>query len=104
MLIATILFAIILITQGIVIFYLLRLVSTLKETDSNNQKRFQAAMDKVVALDKQPPAVQSSPNEATEDEEDSNLMDENAPWEIPEDVKITVEGGDTLVPPGFEAI
>ena len=103
MLIATILFAIILITQGIVIFYLLSLVSTLKETDSNNQKRFQAAMDKVVALDKQPP-VQSSPNEAIEDEEDSNLMDENAPWEIPEDVKITVEGGDTLVPPGFEAI
>jgi len=103
MLIPSILFSLILATQLAILFYILRLGKKIKATEKNNQLRFQKSMDRVVALDTKPKPVQS-PNQALEQEEESTLLDENVPWEIPSDVKITVEGGDTLVPPGFEAI
>jgi hypothetical protein len=100
MTIPAILFAIILAVQFVILYFVLSLVKQVRVADNNNKMRFQKALDRLVAIDK--PKVVQSPNEAIEEKEEPALLDENAPWEIPKDVKITVEGGDTLVPPGFE--
>ena len=48
------------------------------------------------------PTETPAPNEATNIEEDVVPLDEQHPWSIPKDVKLEVEGGDTLAPPGYE--
>jgi hypothetical protein len=48
------------------------------------------------------PNLTPAPNEATIIEDESVPLDEQHPWSIPKDVKVEVEGGDTLAPPGFE--
>ena len=50
------------------------------------------------------PNPQSSPepNEAAQQEEEVVPLDEQSPWHIPRDVKIEVEGGDSLAPLEYE--
>jgi hypothetical protein len=43
-----------------------------------------------------------SPNQATKAEEVEVPLDEQSPWQIPNDVKVEIEGGDTLSPLGYE--
>ena len=101
MLIASILLGIVFIVQIATLAIIIYLVKQIKTTESQNQKRFQRAMDKVVALEP-PPSISNQPNEATEVKDDGQILDENVPWNIPDDVKITVEGGDSHTPPGYE--
>ena len=103
MLIASILSALSLLTNLIVLFLIYSLVKRIKESEIKAQKRHQAAMDKIVGLVPIVPKANPAPNEAATEPEPEQVLDENVPWDIPDDVKITVEGGDTLVPPGFEA-
>ena len=100
MTIATIQFLVILTGQIVTLYFIMRLVERIDATEKRNQIRFQKYMDNIVALT--PTIVKPAPNEAVEVKDDGNILDENVPWNIPKDVKITVEGGDTLAPPEFE--
>ena len=42
-----------------------------------------------------------TPNEVAKAPEENVAFEEDNPWTIPPDVKIEVEGGDTLIPPGY---
>ena len=101
MTIASIFIGLIFIVQIMTLASVLYLVRHIKSSESSSQKRFQRAMDKVVALEPST-SISTEPNEASEKKDDGEMLDENVPWDIPDDVKITVEGGDSHTPPGYE--
>jgi len=49
-----------------------------------------------------PPVAAPSPNEATQEDVEEVPLSEQSPWEIPNNIKIEVEGGDTFAPYGYE--
>lgn len=54
------------------------------------------------ALVTNPIQAPPSPNEATKEEEDVIPLDEQTPWQIPQDVKIEIEGDYSNVPFEYE--
>ena len=96
--IATILLDIIpLINLFILVFILFQIVK-FQKMETNKSKEI---VQNVVPLE-QADAVVSSPNEASKKVKNTQILDENVPWDIPKDVKLAVEGGDTNTPPDFE--
>jgi len=65
------------------------------------KEQYKEALNRIGALEivkASPP----SPNEATKKPAKQQILDENVLWNIPKDVKIAVEGGDSNIPPDFE--
>ena len=50
------------------------------------------------------PKVIVSPNKIDEDSSNEIEFNEERPFTIPPDVKVEVEGGDTVTPPGYEEV
>ena len=79
-------------------------------TNKNNKqqisgiKSFMEQMDQRMtkALVINPVQSAPSPNEATQEDDEVIPLDEQTPWQIPQDVKVEVEGDTSNVPFGFE--
>lgn len=50
----------------------------------------------------QPTSPEQSPNEVTEVDPDIIELSEDRPLDLPSDLKIEIEGGDTHIPPNFQ--
>jgi hypothetical protein len=102
MTIPSFLIALIALAQLVIVGGILYLVTFIQRKTELQQQLYQRVMDKIVGLEPTGDIVTKQPNEATQEQNDFTPLDENVPWDIPGDVKIKVEGGDTLVPPGYE--
>lgn len=46
----------------------------------------------------------STPNNIAEQGDVQIIFDENNPLDLPKDIKVEIEGGDAVTPPGFEQV
>jgi hypothetical protein len=58
--------------------------------------------DEVKKSVQNPVSASPSPNEATQEEEQIVSLDEQTPWQIPRDIKVEVEGSESVAPLGYE--
>ena len=66
------------------------------------KSQYRDAVDRISHIEIGNPPVKPSANQATKSEAEIVPLDEQNPWQIPNDVKVEIEGGDTIAPLGYE--
>lgn len=71
-------------------------VSFYSKIQKQNTEKLISLLDKTFI-----PTVESSPNEASKEDVDEIEFSEITPFDIPKELKLEMEGGDSTIPPGY---